>query len=353
DDPAFENIVDQAETQFVNYVPWQGRLTRMPYGAYWWRVLGLAADGSPVGNWSTTRRFNLSVELTTGNIVDYPPRLDLTDNAGGRTHVASNIASSGDEYALHDLYVTVDRRPDDYYNQHWMIAFTAEDVGATPITYTLYFDTDHAADKGGDTAPITSTIAIEVDPLYLPEYVLYIHRSGSSITTAFYRWLSNDNGGGVWAPRQSLDEIRGFVDYAYSTSSGAYYYQLKIPYTALGSADTDWVGSLALTVFSLDVDGVVRDTLPHQPERLSKPAFVSNMLLPLYPFDTPISISISPSISISDTMFYEDMPPLRWRMPAYGSDGYQVQVARDIRFTDIVETWNTWEQFSPGGKFHV
>ncbi len=345
DDPAFENIVDQAEAQFVNYVPWQGRLTRMPYGAYWWRVLGLAADGSPVGNWSTPRRFNLSVELTIGNIVDYPPLPDLTDNAGGRTHVASNIASSGDEYALHDLYVTVDRRPDDNYNQHWMIAFTAEDVGATPITYALYFDTNHAAGKGGTEAPRDKNHQlldyVVAYPLYLPEYVLYIYRSGDSLTTAFYRWLSNDNGGGDWAPQQSFEDIRGFIDYFPDTKS----FQLKIPYTALGSADTDWVGSLALAVFSLDINRVTRDSLPKQPEILSKPAFVSNMLLPLYPFDTPISIS--------DTMFYEDMPPLRWRMPAYGSDGYQVQVARDIRFTDIVETWNTSEDFSPHRKYHV
>jgi PKD repeat protein len=342
DDPAFANIVDEAKAQFVNYVPWQGRLTRMPYGAYWWRVLGLAVDGSPVGDWGTPRRFNLSVEMTIGNIVDYPPRPDLTDNAGGRTLITSNVASSGDEYALHDLYVTVDRRDDENYNQHWMIAFTAEEVGATPITYTLYFDTNHVAGSGGNRTPWGTQWGtpngIEIDPFYLPEYVLYIHRAAGSTTTAFYRWL-----GDGWAPPQSLDAIRGFINYSFSTNSGAYYYQLKIPYTALGSADTDWVGSLALAVVSEDTAGNVRDTLPHQPARLSKPAFVSNMLLPLYPFDTPLS----------NPMSYEDIPPLRWRMPAYGSDGYQVQVARDARFTDIVETWNTWEEFSPHRKFHV
>jgi hypothetical protein len=38
------------------------------------------------------------------------------------------------------------------------------------------------------------------------------------------------------------------------------------------------------------------------------------------------------------------MPALRWRMPYFDSvDGYQVQVARDNRFTDLVESWETFE----------
>ena len=63
------------------------------------------------------------------------------------------------------------------------------------------------------------------------------------------------------------------------------------------------------------------------------------MLLPLYPFDTPLS----------NPVVHYDMPPLRWRMPAYGTDGYQVQVARDSQFTQIVETWESYE--TGVGKF--
>ena len=58
------------------------------------------------------------------------------------------------------------------------------------------------------------------------------------------------------------------------------------------------------------------------------------MLMPLYPFDTPLS---------NPTIFY-DMPAVRWRTPTFDSvDGYQVQVARDARFTELVETWETYE----------
>lgn len=328
-DRSFTEIVDEATAQFVNYVPWQGKLTQMPYGAYWWRVHGEDAGGNPVGRWSAPRHFNLSVELTIGNRKDYPPLENLVDNVGGRTRVATNSAPSGDEYALHELFVTADRRPDDSYNQHWMIAFTAANAGATSITYAIYFDTDHKASSGGNAAPRNSPAAsILVDELYWPEYVVYLDRTSGGVTAELHRWL-----GDRWSPAQPLHTIGGRVQHFPETNS----YQLQIPYTALGSADVDWVGSLALVVFALDASGAVRDELPAQPGVLSKPVFVSNMPLPLYPFDTPLS----------NPLTYEEMPPLRWRMPSYLVDGYQVQVARDERFTDIVETWDAWEQFFP------
>lgn len=327
-DFAEAEIVDEAVTQFVNYVPWQGRLTRMPYGAYWWRVRGEDAAANSVGQWSTPKRFNLSVELTIGNIVDYPPQDNLVDNVGGRTLVATNDDPSGDAFALHDLFVTVDRRSDDSYNQHWMIAFTTGNAGSQPITYTLYIDVDHKPNSGG--SPVAGN-PIPVDALYLPEYVIYVNRNNE--TADFHRWTGSE-----WEIR-SLADFGGRV-LCPSTENRC---QLWIPYTSLGSADTDWVGSLALAVFSLDTNDAVQDELPAQPGVLSKPVFVSNMLLPLYPFDTPLSNPIT----------YEDMPPLRWRMPAYPVDGYQVQIARDERFTDIVETWDTWESFLPGQRYRT
>lgn len=322
EDPEFLGLVEEAIAQFVNYVPWQGKLTPMPYGAYWWRVRGEDSGGAPIGDWSAARRFNLSVELAIGNIYDFPPLPNLTTDTSGRAHVATNIHSSGDEYALYDLYVTADRRHDDNYNQHWVFALRVGEVGDGSISYALYFDTDHAPDSGGDIDPRGN--AITSSSLYRPEYILYINKTGASISTFFYRWLGNQ-----WAPPQSLDEMRGFI-----TDFGDAF-QVLIPYTALSSADTHWVGSLALAAFSLDDAGTVRDTLPAQPEEVvfSRPVFVSNMLLPLYPFDTPLS----------NPIVFEDMPPLRWRMPAYGSDGYQVEIARDAKFTDIVERWDTFE----------
>jgi hypothetical protein len=74
--------------------------------------------------------------------------------------------------------------------------------------------------------------------------------------------------------------------------------------------------------------------VPVQGAMVDHPAFVSDMLMPLYPFDTPLT----------DPIIFYDMPAARWRMPYFDSvDGYQVQVARDARFTQLVETWESYE----------
>ena len=324
----FSHLVDTAVAHAVNYVPWQGRLQRMPYGAYWWRVRAEDASHSPIGGWSEVRNFKLAVELAIGNIYDFTPLDNLAADASGRARVATNVSPSGNEYAVRDLFTTVDRRPDENYNQHWAIAVTNAGLSASTISYAFYFDTDHVVDSGGASDPRTN--AISTDSRYRPEYVLYVDTQNDSRTGKFYRWL-----GSSWAPSQDMDTIRGFLSYSETLQS----LQVLLPYAALGSVDTNWGGSLALTVFSVDASGTVIDAVPEQPGALSKPVFVSNMLLPLYPFDTPLS----------NPLIHLDMPPLRWRTPSYDSDGYQLQVARDARFTDIVETWNTWENFSPNG----
>jgi hypothetical protein len=81
-DAAFTTIVDEAAALSVNYVPWQGRLTAMPFGAYWWRVRGEDASNNPVGDWSRARRFHLSVELAIGNCL----RLSAAGAIGHRHH---------------------------------------------------------------------------------------------------------------------------------------------------------------------------------------------------------------------------------------------------------------------------
>lgn len=328
----FSHLVDTAVAPAVNYVPWQGRLERMPYGAYWWRVRAEDASHTAIGAWSEARNFKVAVELAIGNIYDFPPLDNLAGDTRGRAKVATNVSPSGDEYALYDLFTTVDRRSDENYNQHWVIALTTPGLSSTPISYALYFDTDHVVDSGGASDPRGS--AITTDARYRPEYVLYIDTQDGSRTGKFYRWL-----GSSWASAQDLSAIAGFLSYSETVQS----LQVLLPYAALGSVDTNWGGSLALTVFSLDSSGVVIDAVPEQPATLSKPVFVSNMLLPLYPFDTPLS----------NPLIHMEMPPLRWRTPTYDSDGYQLQVARDASFTDIVETWNTWENFSPLGALHT
>jgi hypothetical protein len=64
----FASVVDEARPQFVNYVPWQGRLTEMPFGTYWWRIRAESAPGQPLGDWSLPQYFNLSVDLIAGTL---------------------------------------------------------------------------------------------------------------------------------------------------------------------------------------------------------------------------------------------------------------------------------------------
>ena len=197
------------------------------------------------------------------------------------------------------------------------------------LRYGLYFDIDHVKGSGATSDPLGKPVA--VDPLYLPEYVLYVHRgSGGVVSPAdslFYRW----NGAG-WDPPQALASIGGDIWLDAATNA----VQVLVPYTAIGSEDPKAAGSLALTVFSTDTgtaDGI-RDSVPVQGATVDHPAFVSDMLMPLYPFDTPLT----------DPIIFYDMPAARWRMPYFDSvDGYQVQVARDGRFTQIVETWESYE----------
>ncbi|MBP7963380.1 MAG: hypothetical protein KBG20_12555 [Caldilineaceae bacterium] len=323
-DEGFVNIVDVVQPQFVNYVPWQERLTPMPFGTYWWRVQAQDAANTPLGDWSAARHFNLSLDLTIGNpLYDFVPPANLAADASGRTLVATSPDVGAGSYELNTLHVMADRRADDNYNQHWVIAFTGGAIAGDTVRYALYLDTDHVVNSGAPSDPRGNT-SISPAPLYRPEYVLYVDKIGNvGISAQFYAW-----NGSTWSPAQDLTNFGGRIEY----DSGLQSVQILLPYTALGSADTDWVGSLALAVYSLEANSV-RDALPAQGATLDNPVFVSNMLSPLYPFDTPFS----------NPIVYDDMPPLRWRMPLFSADGYQVQVAQDAQFTDIVETWETYE----------
>jgi len=114
-DPAFNTIVDEALPQFVNYVPWQGRRTVMPFGTYWWRVQA-EKDGGALGGWSEVRHFNLSADLITGNKNDFvpPPHPSalLSTTATylpATTHIASSTATVTAPYELSDLHIMLNR----------------------------------------------------------------------------------------------------------------------------------------------------------------------------------------------------------------------------------------------------
>ena len=333
-DRAFSQVVDEAETATVNFVPWQEKLTEMSFDTYWWRV----RSKNPAGPWSEPQRFNLSVDLLVGNPYDFVPPakgsvppfkslLTTTDTYDPALTLIATGAGAAGAYGLGALHVIVDRTYTG--NLAWAIVFGTGVSESDALSYGHYFDIDHVKDSGATFDPLGKPVS--VNPLYLPEYALYIDReSGNTLDPAkalFYRW----NGTG-WDPPQALWAIGGDVWLDAATNA----VQVLVPYTAIGSEDPKAAGSLALTVFSTDTgtaDGI-RDSVPVQGEELDHPAFVSDMLMPLYPFDTPPS----------DPIIFYDMPAARWRMPYFDSvDGYQVQVARDAEFTQVVETWESYE----------
>ena len=344
----FTAIVDEAQPQFVNYVPWQGRQTTMPFGTYWWRVQAESAPGAPLGNWSEVRHFNLAIDLLNGNPTDFvPPAYPgsiLSKTVGyepSLTYIASSAGNGAEPYKLGDLHVMLNRvnlqplkHASVFDNYSWIIAFDAGLIGIDPVKYGIYIDIDHVENSGGATDPLGKPI--HTDSLTRPEYVIYLDRTGNSPDAVtpnqviIYKW-----NGASWSPLQgqTLTALGGDSWYDAQLKS----VQLLIPYTAIGGGDKNFSGSLALTVFSTaaaNSEGIY-DSIPAQSSDLDRPAFVSDMLTPLYPFDTPLT----------DPYLHFDVPTMRWRMPYFDSDdGYQVQVARDAKFTDLVETWEFYEK---------
>lgn len=345
-DPNFNTIVDEAEPIYVNYAPWQGRRTLMPFGSYWWRIRGESTRGVALGGWSEVRRFNLSVDLMTGNPHDFIPPvypttiLGTTDNSQkylpAMTYIAGSTTNAAPQYELGDLHIMLNRihlRTDGLAdNYKWIFAFGTDGVIGSTVNYGIYIDSDHITNSGATTDPLGK--AITVDSLYLPEYVIYVMpaATGDPVTPnniILYSWT-----GAIWDAGKTLTNIGGDAWYDAEETQAI---QLLIPYGAIGANAETFPGSLAVTVFSTtagDATGMV-DSIPTQDALLNKPAFVSNIVMPLYPFDTPLT---------NPTIHY-DMPPLRWRMPSFDSvDGYEVQIARDARFTDLVETWELSEK---------
>lgn len=354
--PDFASIVDEAHPQFVNYVPWQGKLANVPtFGTFWWRVRAESAVDQPAGDWSQPRSFNLSYDLVTGNPFDFVPPgagsslplatsilSDTGKYSSTVTYVATSTGAQTGYYSLGDLHVMLDRT---YENGalHWVIAFGVAGATTTPVRYGIYVDIDHRLDSGATADPLKNPIA--TDNMHRPEYAIYVDRNGDTITAAkYYSWQAV-NGQWLLQNDQSLKSQGGWAWYAPDTQA----IQLLVPYTALGGNGTASSGSMALAVFSTSHTdpGTMQDSIPPQSiiattpaSTIDNPAFVSDMLMPLYPFDTPLG----------SALWFEDLPALRWRTPIFDSvDGYQVAVARDVNFSGQTP-YDSWEAFEPQSR---
>ncbi|MEZ4834868.1 MAG: hypothetical protein R2873_23265 [Caldilineaceae bacterium] len=338
-DSATARFSESAEAQYTNYVPGQASADKLPFGTYWWRVRALDGQGTPITDWSAARFFHISQDLLTGNLYDlalpetllqwnetYTPTLSLA---------ASSPFTEGSQYDLGNLHVALDRMYNGSLN--WVIAFNANPVTET-VRYGLFVDSDHTPGSGAAVDPYGNTISVE--PVNLPEYfVTFDSNAADAGDVHYFAWE-----GGNWSPDRSLADIGGFM----STEVISYeqrlqkHTQLLLQMTSLGTGAADFGGSIALLAYSAPPsEPGYKDVIPGQETTASLRAFayVTDLLMPLYPFDTPLS----------NPYVFFDPPSLRWRMPLHKSvDGYQVEIARDPDFTDVVETWEAYEtQKSP------
>ncbi|MFN8439147.1 MAG: hypothetical protein U0175_00115 [Caldilineaceae bacterium] len=376
-DSQFQTVVDQETAQFIYYVPWQTKLEEMPFGTYFWRVQAQNAQGQSIGNWSEVRYFHLSKDIITGNPFElWPPPFELPVTTPGspgvrhtifetytksgllydpsRTYMTESEDSGFGDYELGKLRLMLNRvildeprqyppKAGEFDNHEWLIAFEVTETVSAPVEYGIYVDIDHVEGSGATVDP--KGYSIPMGNRYLPEYVLYIDRQGGdemAFDASKVTYFSWDVQHKVWLPgvghTKTLADIAGRAWYAAPNAleNTPAVIQLVVPYEKLGIDDTQATGSLALTMFSIDHDShTVLDTIPKQGITFDNPLFVSDMLMPLYPFDTPLS----------NPMVYKDMPPFRWRMPYFDTvDGYQVEIARDPKFTDRVELWELAEK---------
>ena len=339
------DILEEAQPTVPNYSPWQGRevddiYQAMPIGIYWWRVQAEDAQGSAIGTWSTPRRFHISHNIVNGNVFDLTPPLYpssiLSETASfdpALALVGTNPLPASDQYLIDNLHVMLNRvdlreptLPDNY---NWIISFEVTKSVTGPVLYGLYIDVNHLAGGGATVDPLRKPI--EVDPLILPEYAIYVTRTGNSFAPSdvqFYRWS-----GANWAPARSLAAIGGEIWYDEQKSA----IQLLLPYTSIGAGDIDFAGSMAMAAFSTSSssqDGLL-DSVPPQGSVVDNPTLMSDIPTPLIPFDAPFV----------DALGHLQVPTFYWRTESYDSiDGYQVQVARDAEFTDVVETAEVYEK---------
>ncbi len=342
-DAGFTTIVDEALAQFVNYAPWQGRRDPMPFDSYFWRVRAEDNANQPISEWSEVRHFHLSQEVMMGNRFDfvpppYPSTLLSTTTVYTPvlTYVASSTVTTQDDYAVGDLHVMLNRielrdplyplTPDNF---NWIFAFGASPFVNNTVKYLLYIDIDHLAGSGGTVDPLGKPIV--TDSLYLPEYVIVIERVDNLLAPTdilMYTWFGN-----MWGPAESLNSKGGDAWFDDQLNS----VQLLVPHTSIGTAAEEFAGSIGVALLSSNDDdqtGMLDSTPPQSDNRVSHVALLSNMLMPLYPLDTPLT----------NPMVHYDVPPMRWRLSYSSSnDGYEVQVARDSKFTDLVQSWELSE----------
>lgn len=309
------DIVRAESVRQPAYIP----TVRLGFGTYYWRVLARRADGLPLGGWSEVWRFQVAAPsrwrdtrslaaVENRNLIGFDLLGDMQDP----------------NYDVTTLYAMQDK--DD-----WFFGFDAM-AGAEDMVYGLYLDLDHADGSGADTD--ARGYAITTIPAHRPEYAIYVRQVGGVITatqTLIYRWTAAG-----WAPPQRLSDL-GEGRLSYDAAAG--YVELRVPNTAIGMQET--TGSAALMLFTArSAGGHAQDTVPADPAVafvwpdagatptvLSRFTSVSGRMLAVWP---PSAVGGDPTVfpTVLPFAFY---PPTD--TPWYG---YNLQAARDARFTTVV-----------------
>lgn len=306
-DPAFAPgaTVDTASMKYTAYTPSQR--SSLPYGTYYWRVIGRRADNSAIGAWSQTWRFEVAAQsgwresrtahlITTNQPVAYDP--------------------AGDAGANFDLTNLYSAQTGGIYESNWYFGFQVPSASAN-TAYVLYIDLDHV-DNSGATSD-ANNYSVTTTPAHRPEYAIYVNPNGAS-------FLANDvwiypNSGSGWGNPTILGNIGGSVYY----SDTVHYVELRIPDTQIGMGDE--TGSASLSLFSVDKSsGQVQDTVPQ----------VGLSVLDRFTLVSGRLTLITPANNITgDPTIFPSVPPFEFQLPVdVPWFGYNIQIGTDPLLTN-------------------
>ncbi len=310
-DPAY--TVHTAVIPYPAYAPQE----RLGYGTYYWRVRALSG-GVPLGDWSAGWRFQIAAQSR------WQDSRGLGDPAN-RVLIGSD--PSGDvadpNYDLTTLYAAQSQ-------SDWFIGFAAI-TDSTDMVYVLYLDLDSVDGSGATSDPEgydVSTIAA-----HQPEQAIYVRQSsgGFDATNVYlYEWA-----GGSWDPVGTLDDVSGALLY----DAGSNYLEMQIPNTAIGMDEE--TGSAAVTLFTVPVGGgQPQDTVP------SDPNIPGGTTISRFTHTSEHVILAAPPTNIGgDPRRYPSVIPFIWHPPidtdwnGIAWNGFHIQVATDVQFTNIIEDY--------------